>query len=550
MAATAAGPPGPRTPGTAIARVQLVRALLSRRPPVHPLLAGAHPVLYFYGANIDKMSASEIVLPVAVVWLAVGLVWLVAAKALGGIRAGAIAATLSVLLFCLLIPAYRLAIGVGLPKVPALAAVILLFGASALPIVVGRRRLDGLSGFLDHATVVATVLLVGTIVMKGVALDEVSLSQHGFETAVPPGASHPDIYYIVLDGYGRSDVLRELYDYDNSAILKKLEGLGFYVASAATSNYSQTMLSLSSSLNMTYLDTVAEQLGTQSNERAALKRLIADSRVVRRLKALGYRFVTFPSGFSGTQALDGVDLTMSSGYTPTEFHNLLIGRSPMPAMLAGLGVAVQDWQHAAHRRRIDHIFDTLPALGTASQPQFVFAHVLSPHPPFVFGSDGTPLNPPREFSFNDGSGWVREGGRPAYLKGYAAQAQYIGARAADAASRILARNSNAVIIIQGDHGPGAHLNMNSYSDSNMRERMAILNAYHVPPVVRERLYAKVSSVNSFRLVLGHLFGPRMEALQDEAYFSPWRAPYDFVHVTDEVNRPGPAPSRHDPVPAH
>jgi hypothetical protein len=512
-----------------------MRALLSRRPPVHPLLVGAYPILYFYGANIDKMSASEIVLPLTVAWLVLGVVWLAAAKALGGIRPGAIAATLSVLLFCLLIPAYRVAIGAGLPKVLALGAVVLLFGASAALIAFGRRRLDWLSGFLDIAAAVSTVLLVGTIVMKEVALEEVSLGQHGFEAAVPPGVSRPDIFYIVLDGYGRSDVLRELYDYDNSAIVQKLEGLGFYVASATTSNYSQTMLSLSSSLNMTYLDTVAEHLGIKSDERAALKRLIADSRVVKRLKGLGYEFVTFPSGFSGTQGLDGVDVTLSSGFTPTEFHNLLIGRSPMPAILAGLGVSVKDWQHAAHRRRIDHIFETLPTLGAASQPQFVFAHVLSPHPPFVFGADGAHLNPSRGFSFDDGSGWVREGGRPAYLKGYAAQAQYIGARAADAVARILARNSNAVIIIQGDHGPGAHLNTNSYPGSNMRERMTILNAYHVPATIRDRLYANVSPVNSFRLVLGDLFGPQLEPLKDEAYFSAWRTPYDFVRVTDEIH---------------
>jgi hypothetical protein len=126
------------------------------------------------------------------------------------------------------------------------------------------------------------------------------------------------------------------------------------------------------------------------------------------------------------------------------------------------------------------------------------------------------------------------------LKRYAAQAEYIGARAADAAARILARNPDAVIVIQGDHGPGGHLNTNSYRESNMRERMAILNAYHVPPPVRARLYPSVSPVNSFRLVLGQLFGPTLDPLRDEAYFSRWLAPYEFVRVTEEVNPPAPA----------
>jgi hypothetical protein len=58
----------------------------------------------------------------------------------------------------------------------------------------------------------------------------------------------PDIYYIILDAYGRADTLQSLFDYDNSEFLDFLEAKGFYVADCAQSNYSQTILSLSSSL--------------------------------------------------------------------------------------------------------------------------------------------------------------------------------------------------------------------------------------------------------------------------------------------------------------
>jgi hypothetical protein len=36
----------------------------------------------------------------------------------------------------------------------------------------------------------------------------------------------PDIYYIILDGYGRSDVLKNEYGYDNSDFLNASEGFG------------------------------------------------------------------------------------------------------------------------------------------------------------------------------------------------------------------------------------------------------------------------------------------------------------------------------------
>jgi hypothetical protein len=43
----------------------------------------------------------------------------------------------------------------------------------------------------------------------------------------------PDIYYIILDGYGREDVIEEFFDYDNSPFISYLEDLGFYIASVS-----------------------------------------------------------------------------------------------------------------------------------------------------------------------------------------------------------------------------------------------------------------------------------------------------------------------------
>ena len=78
----------------------------------------------------------------------------------------------------------------------------------------------------------------------------------------PPGAvptaqvvgRRPDIYYIILDGYARSDVMSKLFGFDNEPFLKRLEQKGFYVARRSTANYCQTPLSLSSSLNAVYLN--------------------------------------------------------------------------------------------------------------------------------------------------------------------------------------------------------------------------------------------------------------------------------------------------------
>jgi hypothetical protein len=48
---------------------------------------------------------------------------------------------------------------------------------------------------------------------------------------------NPDIYYIIVDGYARADVLREYYEFDNSEFLNGLEKRGFTVNDSSRANY-------------------------------------------------------------------------------------------------------------------------------------------------------------------------------------------------------------------------------------------------------------------------------------------------------------------------
>ena len=65
-----------------------------------------------------------------------------------------------------------------------------------------------------------------------------------------------DIYFIVLDGYGRADILANIYQYNNQPFINKLKVRGFYVAEDSYANYNQTRLSIPSSLNMEYMQNI------------------------------------------------------------------------------------------------------------------------------------------------------------------------------------------------------------------------------------------------------------------------------------------------------
>ena len=49
-------------------------------------------------------------------------------------------------------------------------------------------------------------------------------------------------------------MLKQVYNYDNTPFIQQLTAKGFYVGSCSQSNYSFTTLSISSSLNMDYLE--------------------------------------------------------------------------------------------------------------------------------------------------------------------------------------------------------------------------------------------------------------------------------------------------------
>ena len=72
------------------------------------------------------------------------------------------------------------------------------------------------------------------------------------------GVEKPDIYYILLDGYPRRDILKAYYQYDNTPFIKQLKDLKFKVLEGGSSNYTRTNIQCAQYLRWIILITILE----------------------------------------------------------------------------------------------------------------------------------------------------------------------------------------------------------------------------------------------------------------------------------------------------
>ena len=332
-----------------------------------------------------------------------------------------------------------------------------------------------------------------------------------------------DIYYIILDGLGRRDTLAEIYDVDLGALVTFLKNKGFQVADEAQSNYAQTYLSLASTLNLSYLDDVAAVM-RGSRDRHPLDYLVQNNALMQAARKAGYRVVGISSDYLVTERWDGADICLCPRYGLDEFEQNAIWKTPLAAL------PLERWTHGAHRRKVARSLEAIDGFASHDAPVFLLAHVIVPHPPFVFGPDGSPRRPARgvKFDFGDGDHFV--GSRQEYISGYRDQTQFVIGQLTTLVESLLSRPGTApVIVIHGDHGPGSMLDWNVPRSTNMRERMGIFAAYHFPDP-GPALYPSLSPVNGARALATRYLGLQLPPVADKSSFSTWSDPYAFIPV--------------------
>ncbi len=396
---------------------------------------------------------------------------------------------------------------------------LLLAGAVILAALAYRLRHLALTRWLaTWATLFLVAYPLATLGLKALAQESLNVTT-STDLEVGAMAAKPDILMVVMDAYGGTQTLSELYGFDNHELRGELISRGFEVPDGVLANYGRTQLSIPTVLQLDY---VAETtVLTDDDVQALLGVLDGRSRLSRALADQGYRTVHVESGWLGSRCGPDIDICVNSPWPDETFYDAAyrsllvdlpgfeVGR---PFTMGALSAA--DW-----------LVNEMPPLLDDDRPDFIFAHLLLPHPPLFLNNTCQP-------------DW--DGGQNGFARGLTGfdeedtdEARELYLRQVQCANSIILNiarglGDDDVVLIMGDHGPDSQgqlfVQSETWSDAQRRERFNAFLATRVPGCEMAGIQ---SLVNVGRRMMGCLTGSSLPDLPIHIF---------DIHKTLEENR--------------
>ena len=501
---------------------RIVRALA--RQPLYAWLLAAYPIGLIAALNSSQVASDTVLLALAGGVAAATTCVIVYRLALGTWHRAVLCTAITVVLFYGFGPVSMGAESVRISISPLLLSALwlLLLAAGVLRVrAAAESRIAQLCGPFN----LVAGLLVASAAAQGITstLGREPLHPIASTAETHAGASLPDIYYIILDGYARADVLEQHYGHDNSPFLDALRNKGFAINERGYANYYWTFLSLASSLNMAYLPEVLGSMpDPRSVDRTAAYERIRNNAVAQILRGEGYRFVQLQSTWGATLSNDHADtfVSCSTGLFAIEFFRTIAEASWLRVLTAHASTTLAD----CHKKN----FRSLVDLASEPGPKFVLAHFVLPHHPYLFDRHGNVLRDAtiaNQFDFQARL-WEK---RDSYLD----QLLYVNDTVLTTIAQIQERSAQPpVIVLQSDHGP----HLGRQDSEERRARLANLAAFRLPDAPADLIPQGDSPVNFFRRILSFYFGAELPPLDNRHYYSSSRQPYAFEEVTAILGR--------------
>ncbi len=363
-------------------------------------------------------------------------------------------------------------------------------------------------------------------------------------------AKKPDMYYIILDRYASQETLRTQYGFSNDDFINFLSSKGFQLTDAH-SNYPYTVQSVASSLNGQYLPTLSAKDQVSVSSTKLTQRMILANGAASFAKSQGYSYTQLGSWWDPTRSNPGANTSLHSfrgvtlfghNFSVSDFQSILLRRSILQVNMGATyklgGVTLFSTrtipaQSLHAQSALYELAQLRSTVAPSPGPKMVFAHILLPHPPYVFNANGAP---------------AQRGKAMSEKQLYIEQMKYTNDQVTQLINQLTSNpNKQPIIILQADEGPYPKrfdgntkgFNWNKATSSELQQKTGILNAYYLPGAPSGVIYPTISPVNSFRTVFNTYFGTNLPLLPDNHYIDNMWQPYKFIDLSGKLENTTP-----------
>lgn len=322
-----------------------------------------------------------------------------------------------------------------------------------------------------------------------------------------------DILFFVFDGYASPLVLDRDFGFQMPHTVDVLEASGFRVQDSAWSNYSFTIDSVPSLLQLQYLALRQDDLLVGPDPGVSRSLVAGNEGLISWLGEIGYHTTKFESGWEDDRC-GRVDTCIRASRVAGLTSWILWQRTPLRAVAGDL--LLHPYPAAALS-----IMDKLPAViaeaASNDRPDFILVHVVLPHPPYALSSTCDPktaLNRDTSDLAEAGTNSIAGQERNGYVNQVMCANSYLEAIAP------IVGSSEMTVLVTGDHGSSVRGQVSkqpmSWSAEELTERFGIFLATRTASGC---VVGSHSLINVSREVVGCALDIEIPPLEDHHYAS-------------------------------
>lgn len=486
---------------------------------IHPFMFGLFPILFIFTNNLTEISLDSLLIPVIVIFGVITFLTFTLIKISKNIQKAALTMSFLLLLFFSIgyirIWLYGFQIfGFALDQVVFLISIYFVIFVVGLFSIYKIKDLSKLTQIISIVSIVVILSFLPNIVLGLTNYDH--SNKNNFDTEIKfDSIKKPNIYYIILDGYASEESLKNNFNFDNSKFLNYLRDLGFIVAEDNFSNYGATGLSMTSALNMNYIDYLDNQQGFSPNKGILEKSLFSNNLVMKTLQDNGYTTIYIDGGGPMRDMYVANKILCHS--TDNGLLQTLIDTSMMTYIYQKFF-----WDSWYEIRNCS--FSELEKVHENSKtPFFVYAHLRTPHDPYFTDADGNFIQ------YDERADELDE---KTANERYIYQLQYTNKKMNEIITKLMSLEQKPIIIISSDHGWGQQFASSPPTDEDLIQWHSNFEAFYLPNIDNYEPYRKITPINIFRSIFNDYFGTHLEVLENKAYYVNFENKTNFMDQTD------------------